>query len=106
MKWDPNLDVFKFDVDLNFSPKHRKLRTGPDLNLENVSMKIPLTKRMILSQINGIYNPLGLSGPFSVRAKILMRSYGLGVRNHLVGMTSYQKRIWQNGSRFSKTCSK
>ena len=43
MKWDPNFDVFKFDVHLNFSPKHRKLRTGPDLNLENVSMKIPLT---------------------------------------------------------------
>ena len=66
MKWDPNFDVFKFDVYLNFSPKRRKLRTGPDLNLENVSMKIPLTKRMILSQINGTYDPLGLSEPFTV----------------------------------------
>ena len=28
---------------------------------------------MILSQINAIYDPLGLAGPFIVRAKILMR---------------------------------
>ena len=29
MKWDPIFDVFRFDVHLNFSPKRRKLRTGP-----------------------------------------------------------------------------
>ncbi|KAK3745438.1 hypothetical protein QZH41_005086 [Actinostola sp. cb2023] len=28
---------------------------------------------MVLSQINGIYDPLGLAGPFTVRAKIMMR---------------------------------
>ena len=28
---------------------------------------------MILSQINSMYDPLGLAGPFTVRAKILMR---------------------------------
>ena len=28
---------------------------------------------MILSQVNSIYDPLGLAGPFTVRAKILMR---------------------------------
>jgi hypothetical protein len=28
---------------------------------------------MILSQINGIYDPLGLASPFVVRAKIMMR---------------------------------
>ena len=28
---------------------------------------------MILSQINGIYDPYGFAGPFTVRAKILMR---------------------------------
>ena len=33
----------------------------------------PLTKRMILSQVNIMYDPLGLAGPFTVRPKILMR---------------------------------
>ena len=28
---------------------------------------------MILSQINSIYDPLGLAGPFTVRAKIMKR---------------------------------
>ena len=28
---------------------------------------------MILSQVNGIYDPLGLVGPFKVRAKIMLR---------------------------------
>ena len=73
MIWDADLDIFKFDVHLNFSPKHRTLRTGPDLKLEDLTTEIPLTKRMILSQINAIYDPLGLAGPFIVRAKILMR---------------------------------
>ena len=34
---------------------------------------VKLTKRMILSQINSVYDPLGLAGPFTVRAKIAMR---------------------------------
>ena len=32
-----------------------------------------ITKRMILSQINRVYDPLGLASPVTVRAKILMR---------------------------------
>lgn len=28
---------------------------------------------MILSQVNGIYDPLGLAGPITVKAKIMMR---------------------------------
>lgn len=32
-----------------------------------------MTKRMILSQINRVYDPLGLASPVTVRAKILMR---------------------------------
>ena len=46
----------------------RILKTNP------LPYKIPeqLTKRIILSQCNSIYDPLGLSGPFTVRAKIRM----------------------------------
>lgn len=32
-----------------------------------------LTKRMVLSQVNGIYDPMGLVSPFTVRAKIMLR---------------------------------
>ena len=73
--WNPEEDCFHFEVKLNFSPKKKKLRTGPDINREQIPKEIPtnLTKRMILSQVNSIYDPLGLAGPFTVRAKIMMR---------------------------------
>ena len=51
--WDPIKDNFHFRVKLII----------PSV----------LTKRIILSQVNSIYDPLGLAGPYTVRAKILMR---------------------------------
>ena len=74
LKWDPKNDEFRFEVHVNFSLKRGKLRTGPDHCLENIPSKVPvaLTKRMVLSQVNGIYDPLCLASPFIVKAKILM----------------------------------
>ena len=73
--WNPGKDCFHFEVKLNFSPKKKKERSGPDIKREQIPREIPdlLTKRMILSQVNSIYDPLGLAGPFTVRAKIMMR---------------------------------
>ena len=46
----------------------------PDLSIENFDDKIPLIlpKRMLLSQVNGIYDPLGLISPFIIKGKILL----------------------------------
>ena len=75
MDWDPVEDQFRFKVKLNFSPRKRKVRTGPDLNIAQIPAGVPiaLTKRMILSQVNGIYDPMGLAGPVTVKAKILTK---------------------------------
>ena len=43
--------------------------TPPGIHIPDI-----LTKRIILSQVNSIYDPLGLAGPYTVRAKILMRN--------------------------------
>ena len=32
---------------------------------------------MILSQVNGIYDPLGLATPFIIRAKLLLRNFSI-----------------------------
>ena len=47
------------------------MRTESDIELHQLQEKIPqvLTKRMILSQVNGIYDPLGLAGPFYCSGK-------------------------------------
>jgi len=42
-----------------------------------------LAKRMILSQINGIYDPLGLVIPFTVKAKIMLRQLCSGDERNL-----------------------
>ena len=82
--WDPVKDCFKFQVNLNFSIKRRKVRMGSKLSKEEIPT-IPnerFTKREILSQINAVYDPPGLAAPFTVRAKILMRnvwSYNEGI---------------------------
>ena len=60
MYWNPVRDQFEFKVTINFSPK--KVRTGPDLTLEQLNMgNAAITKR-----INGIYDPFGLFVPFTL----------------------------------------
>ena len=75
--WDPTTDNFHYKVKLSLSPKKKTTRTHKDATSANVepTYSVPevLTKRMILSQLNSIYDPLGLAGPYTVRAKILMR---------------------------------
>ena len=46
-----------------------------DLCLDKVPRCMPtiLSERIILSQINGIYDPLGLAKPFMMKAKLLRR---------------------------------
>ena len=73
--WSPKNDTIEFVAKVNFSPRHRKIRTGPDLTISDMPRMIPevLTKRMVLSLVNGIFDPLGLSSPFVVQAKMLLR---------------------------------
>ena len=73
--WNPVKDYLCFEVRLNFSRKKHKLRVETDSKTNPLPYEIPeqLTKRIILSQVNSIYDPLGVSAPFTVRAKIMMR---------------------------------
>ena len=82
--WNPATDQLQFNVKVNFSPRRRKMRTGPDMQASQLQSDIPfvLTKRIVLSQVNGIYDPLGLAGPFTIKAKVLMRKMWIGkIRN-------------------------
>ena len=66
--WRPVEDLFCFEVMLIFSGRKRKLHTERDIESHQITERFPakLTKQMILSQI---YDPLGLAGPFTFRAK-------------------------------------
>ena len=75
MGWDPQNDTFGYKVKLNFSIKRRKVHLEPDLSCEQVPTSVPprLTKIHVLSQVNGVYDALGLISPFTVRAKMMLR---------------------------------
>ena len=62
-------------MNLNFSRKRRSVHISPDISPEQLRIETPaaITKQMILSQKNGVYDPMGLIAPFTVRVKILMR---------------------------------
>ena len=73
--WNPQKDTFEYNVKVNFSQKSRKIRSEPNLTADNLLENFPrvLTQRIILSQLNSFYDPIGLAAPFIVCAKILMR---------------------------------
>ena len=74
-RWNISKDTLGYNVNLNFSNDKKNGTEAPNLTRDHLYLDrcISLTKRMILSQVNGIYDPLGLAIPFTVRAKFLMR---------------------------------
>lgn len=75
MSWDIREDQFFYRVKINFSPKVKMLHTQPDVSIGELEYKFPtvLTRRMVLSHIASIFDPLGLIQPFTLSAKLLMR---------------------------------
>ena len=73
--WDPVKDVFRFTVRINLSPLKNKSRTGPDLSKEllKCSPPVTITRRQYYSQIQSLFDPIGLLAPILLRAKVLLR---------------------------------
>ena len=74
--WVPENDSLKFRIKINFSKKIKGIHTEPDLlSTDDIPAKLPkvLTKRIILSQVNSIFDPVGVLSPFVVIAKIYLR---------------------------------
>lgn len=60
---------------INFSRRRKKMRTAVDLTEEEVEVRTPnpLTRRVLLSQIAGLYDPIGLVTPVKQKGVILVR---------------------------------
>ncbi|MPC32527.1 hypothetical protein E2C01_025840 [Portunus trituberculatus] len=73
MRWGPKKDQFLFKLRFNISKKYKKVHTEPDLTVDDIINKAPnsLTKKMILSQVASLYDPLGLATLFTRDVEIL-----------------------------------
>ena len=96
--WDPVNDTFHFSAKLNFSAKNRKIHSASNLKPDGASHRIPskLTRRIVLSQMNEIYDPGGLISPFTVRAKIMIRKLWSQERK-LEWDDPLREKLWING---------
>ena len=96
--WNAQTDEFGFKTKLNFSEKKRKIRSSPNLKQEEIRSRTPkdLTKRMILSQVNGIYDPLGLTTPFTIRAKMMMRELSMENSGWDDPVTEETRKCWMS----------
>lgn len=68
-------DKLRLLTSVNFSKRRGKMRIGLDLREEEVRANTPdpLTRRMLLSQIAGFYDPIGLASPVKQKGVILVR---------------------------------
>ena len=73
--WEPVADIFKFTVKINLSPLKNKARTGPDLSKSDLLSHPPavITRRQYYSQIQSLFDPIGLLAPVMLSAKLLLR---------------------------------
>lgn len=73
--YEPETDKLHVMASVNFSRKRGKMRTGVDLREDEVRGKTPnpLTRRMLLSQIAGFYDPIGLATPAKQKGVMLVR---------------------------------
>lgn len=55
--------------------KEKEMRLGENLSKDEVRAQVlnPLTRRELLSQVSGLYDPLGLVTPFKQKGAILVR---------------------------------
>lgn len=73
--WHPEADKIAFKIALNFSPKRQGVHTEPNLTQEQVPAAIPLklTRRIVLSQVQKLHDPLGFMTPVTLVAKTYLR---------------------------------
>ena len=87
VSWYAKEDVFKFKVRINLSPLKKKVRLGPDLGRNDLVQNPPkvITRRQYYSQIQSLYDPIGLLSPFLLKSKIILQKTWNDGNRKLVG---------------------
>ena len=73
--WRPEKDLITMHLGVNLSPKRQKIRQGEELTMKTIGAidHAPLTHRVMALQIHGLYDPLGLCAPITIKFKLLLQ---------------------------------
>ena len=74
-EWDARNDMMSVRIKVNLSKKKKKISEHPDLKMEDLEKlkKIKLTKRNLLSFTAGIFDPLGIALPYTIKLRISLK---------------------------------
>ena len=75
LPWDTSEDVISISMDVNLTQKKQGIRSGESLKSgdEQQIQDAVLTRRILMSQIHGIYDPLGLLSPITIKFKLVLQ---------------------------------
>ena len=74
--FDVNNDHLSVKFVFNPSKKRKGLKSSPDLTMADMDRfhESSTTRRALLSVVNGVYDPLGIASPYTIKLKLLMKS--------------------------------
>ena len=78
MLWDPSSDTFNFYVVLKLLTTNGEVSVSSLEHLIEISDSLLLTRRVLLSNVSRIFDPIGLLAPVLLEAKLLMRESWCG----------------------------
>jgi hypothetical protein len=75
LPWLPGPDIIVMHLSVNLTAKHASTGKGPDLTVTTIGEldDIVMTKRVVVSAVYSIYDPLGLIGPIVIKFKLLLQ---------------------------------
>merc|ERR1711973_573540 len=75
LPWDTNNDMLRLSMDVNLTQKKQGVRSSENLKPgdEHQIKDAELTRRKLMSQVHGIYDPLGLLSPITIKFKLVLQ---------------------------------
>ena len=75
LPWTPSTDKITMHMGVNLSARKKGVRVGIELSRDTIGLidQTPMTKRVLVSQVYGIFDPLGLLTPITIKFKLFLQ---------------------------------
>merc|ERR1711867_115402 len=83
LPWEPGSNLISMHMGVNLSAKKQKVCLGDEITLDTLGdiVDVLLTRRIMVSQIYSLYDPLGLLSPITIKYKLILQQLvQMGIR--------------------------